>query len=133
MSGLGHLDYADVGVLAEVARIVGKAIALAGHDVPALSDPAWRSAPPAAKVAGLLVLAEAHLVSNPHEIAAQMIKDASVAVSSSRHWPAAACLPSHSELLRRRAQPGPLAGLDPFDPVAAARWVQTGTSEEPAA
>lgn len=125
------LDYCDLEVLAEVDRFVKKVLAVAGPDVPALSDPAWRTAPPAAKIASLLVLGEAYLVTDPHLIAAQMIKDASVAISSSGNWSVAASLPSHAELVRRRAQPGRVWA--PFDPVAAARWVETGSSEEVAA
>lgn len=127
--GLDHLDFVDVEVLAEVARIVKKTFAVAGSDVPALSDPAWLTAPPVAKVARLLVLAEAHLLSNPRAIAAQLLKDASVDLGTSRDWSEAAMLPSHRELVRRRAELGPLAGLV-FDPVREARWVATGSGED---
>lgn len=130
-AGLDHLDHEDVEFLADVRRLVGKAIAVAGS-VPAAGSPAWMTAAPAAQIAGLLVLAEAYLINDPHQVAAEMIKDASVAVSSSRRWSAAAAQPSHHELRQRRAEPGPLAGIV-FDPVAAARWVATGSSEKPAA
>lgn len=124
------IGYEDLPFLTEVHRLVGKAATLAGS-VPAAGSPQWWSAEPMARLAGLLVLAERYLIEDPHTIAAQMIKDASVAVSSSGRWPAAAALPSHHELVRRRAEPGPC--YPPFDPVAAARWVQTGSSEETAA
>jgi hypothetical protein len=132
VSGLDHLAYDDVEFFAEVHRIVTEQIELAGGSVPAVGSAAWRSAPPAAKVARLLVLTEAYLIKDPHQIAAEMIKDMSVAVSSSGHWSVASALPSHAELLRRRAEPGPLAGMV-FDPVAVARWVATGSSTETAA
>lgn len=132
VNGLDHLDYDDVGFLTEVHRIVGVAAELAGS-VPAAGSPQWWSAEPMARLAGLLVLGERYLLEDPHAIAAQMIKDASVAVSSSGRWSAAAALPSHHELVRRRAEPGPLAGLAPFDRVLAARWVATGSSQETAA
>jgi hypothetical protein len=132
VSGLDHLDYEDLELFVAVHRLVTKVIKLAGGSVPAAGSPQWWSAEPMARVAGLLVVAEAHLVSNPHQIAAEMIKDMSVSVSSSRRWPAASALPSHAELVRRRAEPGPLAALI-FDSVVAARWVQTGSSDEAAA
>lgn len=91
--GLDNRSFDDIEVLAEVARIVGKAFAVAGPDVPALSDPAWLTAPPAAKVARLLVIAEANLISNPYEIAAQMVKDGSMAISADGRWSAARALP----------------------------------------
>lgn len=132
VSGLDAMDYDDLLVLAEVRRVVAKAVELAGGSgTPALSDSAWRTAPPAAKIASLLVLAEAYLVTDPHLIAAQMIKDASVAISSSGNWSVAASLPSHAELVRRRAEPGRVYA--PFDAAAALRWVQTGSSQETAA
>jgi hypothetical protein len=127
VTDVSALDYDDLAVLAEVDRFVKKVFEVAGPDVPKLSDPAWLTAPPAAKIASLLVLAEAYLVTDPHLIAAEMIKDVSVAISSSRTW-SAASLPSHAELVRRRAEPGPVHA--PFDPVAAARWVETGSSGE---
>jgi hypothetical protein len=73
------------------------------------------------------------LLDDPHQLAAEQLKDASVAVSSAMDWQhfADRHVP-HTELQRRRAEPGPLAGLA-LDPGAAARWVETGTSEEHAA
>lgn len=131
MSGLDRLDYEDVEFLAEVHRLVGKSIALAGGSVPAAGSPQWWSAAPVARLAGLLVLAERYLLEDPHAIAAELLKDASVAVSSDGRWSAAAALPSHHELVRRRAEPGRVWA--PFDPVAAARWVATGSSQASAA
>jgi hypothetical protein len=62
VSGLDHLGYDDVEFFAEVHRIVTEQIELAGGSVPAVGSAAWRSAPPAAKVARLLVLTEAYLI-----------------------------------------------------------------------
>ena len=129
VTGISALDYDDLDVLAEVDRITTMAFAVAGCDVPALSDPAWLTAPPAAKIARLLVLAEAYLINHPHQSAAQMMKDASVAISNGRDW--SPSLPSHAELVRRRAEPG--RTWQPFDPVAVRRWVATGSSEKRAA
>jgi hypothetical protein len=129
VSGLDHLDHEDLEFLDEVHRVVTRVIEQAGGSVPPAGSDRWRTAPDPAKVASLLVLAEAYLVSDPHQIAAEMIKEASVAVSSSGRWSAASARPSHAEVMRRRAEPGPLAALV-FDPVAAARWVETGISSE---
>lgn len=125
------VDYDELRLLVEVHRMVGKAIELAGGSVPAVGSPQWWDADPLARIAGLLVLAERYLIDDPHLIDAQMIKDASVAISSSKDWSAAGSLPSHAELARRRAEPGPVYA--PFDVLAAARWVATGSSEEVAA
>ncbi|MGH3769601.1 MAG: hypothetical protein ACRDS0_24595 [Pseudonocardiaceae bacterium] len=133
MTGLDHLSYEDVQFLAEVHRLVTKAEALAGGCVPAAGTDEWFAASPMKRLAALLVLAERYLIEDPHAIAAEMIKDASVAVSSDGRWSAARALPSHHELVRRRAEPGPLAGLSAFDPVAARRWVETGDSAASAA
>jgi len=124
------VGYEELRLLAEVYRLVDKAVALAGGSVPPVGSPAWWAAKPQARIASLLVLAEAYLVTEPHLIA-RMIKDASVAISSSENWSAVGSLPSHAELVRRRAEPGMVWGT--FDPVAAARWVETGSSEEPVA
>lgn len=131
MIGLDNRSFDDIEVLAEVARIVGKAFAVAGPDVPALSDPAWLTAPPAAKVARLLVIAEANLISNPYEIAAQMVKDGSMAISADGRWSAARALPSHAELVRRRAEPGPL--YQPGYTGGPVAWDTSSTSEEESA
>lgn len=126
------IGYGDLPLFAEVHRIVSQAAELAGS-APAAGSPQWWSAGPLARLAGLLVLAERYLQEDPHAIAARLLKDVSVDLSTSRDWSRSAVLPSHHELVRRRAEPGPLAQLAGFDPVAAARWVETGSSEEPAA
>jgi len=60
---------------------------------------------------------------------AERLKAASVAISEAcrgHRWG-----PSHATLVARRAEPGPAARA--FDPAAAARWVETGSSEGGAA
>ena len=135
MSGLDHLDYHDLELLAEVHEVVSKIHRLAGgpaRPVPPLGSPAWRDAPLMAKVAGLLVLSEAWLVHDPDRRAAERLRALSGDLSSGHDWAAAGRRPSYAELQRRRGQAGPLAGLV-FDPAAARRWVRTGSSEEAAA
>lgn len=135
MSGLDHLDYDDVEALGEVHRLVTKVIKLAGGSVPPVGSAAWWSAPDAAKVASLLVLAEARLIDDPHRIAAEQLREVSKAISGGLDWSAAAHRLAYERpgvLAARRREPGPLAALI-FDPVATARWVETGSSDEAAA
>lgn len=123
----------DVDLLAEVHRIISTAVHQAGS-VPALGSPAWWTCGPSARLAGLLVLAEAWLVTDPHRVAAEMVKDASVAISTGLDWRSAAhtaAYESHAVLVRRRAEPGPLARS--VDREAAARWAATGTGDREAA
>ncbi len=105
--------------------------------VPAPGTPRWWSAPDSVKVAGLLTLASEYLLNDPDKIAAEKLKAVAVVISKGEDWSAASRRPSHAELERRRAEPGPMAtstaraGLMPsFDPVAAKRWVRTGSSAE---
>ncbi|HET9256859.1 MAG TPA: DUF3631 domain-containing protein [Pseudonocardiaceae bacterium] len=109
MSGLDHLDHDDVELLAEVHRITDRMIDLAGGSIPRLGSAAWWSAPPLARLAGLLALAEARMVEDPAVFAADQVKAVSVAISSGADWSAIACrhVP-HTELARRRAELGPL-------------------------
>lgn len=109
---LDHLDYTDLEVLAEISRLTSKVITSAGGRIPSLADPEWITASPLEKIASLLCLAQAYLVADPHQIAAGMLKDAARDLSGARDWAAASALPSHTELARRRAQPGPLAQTD---------------------
>lgn len=116
---------------AAVHQIVTRTVDLAG-EVPPVGSQAWWDAPPLARLAGLLVLAEHWLLRSPDELAADQLKAASAAVSTGRDWTAAArAYQPHAELVARRAEPGPLAR--PFDAEAAARWVATGSSSEAAA
>lgn len=132
MSGLDHLDYDELALLAEVHQFVSKATALAGGSAPAAGSPQWWSAEPQARLAGLLVLAERYLLEDPHRLAAEQLKAVSLAISGALDWSAFANRPSfgsHAEIVARRAELGPLAGLV-FDPVREARWVATGSSED---
>lgn len=128
------IDYDELELLGEVHRMVGKARELAGS-APAVGSPQWWDAEPMARIAGLLVLAEHQLVHDPDRIAAEQLKAVSVAISTGMDWSAAAhglVFDSHAKVVQRRRELGPLAALR-FDPVAAARWVETGSSQEPAA
>lgn len=58
---------------------------------------------------------------------ARRLKDAAVAICNGLDWSKAASAPSYAELQRRRYDFGPLR--PPIDRAAAARWVQTGSSE----
>jgi hypothetical protein len=109
MSGLDHLDYEDVELLAAVHRITSTVIELAGGSVPPVGSPAWWFAAPMARIAGLLVLAEARLLDDPHQLAADQIKAVSLAISGALDWREFANrhVP-HTELQRRRAALGPL-------------------------
>jgi hypothetical protein len=140
-SGLdNHLDYDDIDLLNEVSKIVKEAFTEAGPNVPSLSDPAWRTAPPAAKVAALLPLAEAYLITDrlAAEMVAERIKQASLDVSASGRWSTTAGRPSHCELQRRRNVPGPRYQPEYPGGYVAVDWetgnpVETSTSEERAA
>lgn len=134
VTDVSALDYEDLQLYAEVHRIVGQAVALAGT-VPAVGSPAWWGAPPMARLAALLVVAEHHLMADPERIAAEQLKAVSVAISTGMDWAGNAhrlIFDSRATIVARRREPGPLAGMT-LDPQAAARWVETGVSEEPAA
>lgn len=121
------IAYEDLALLAEAHRLVGQVADAAGgwEAIPAVSDPAWNDAPPVAKIAALLVLSLDYLIADPSDIAWEMLRDTSKAISSSGRW--AGCRPSHAELVRRRAEPG--REWPEFDAAAAQRWVETGSSE----
>ncbi|MGH3550508.1 MAG: hypothetical protein ACRDQU_20790 [Pseudonocardiaceae bacterium] len=129
------LDDDDLRLYAEVDRLVANAVKLAGGSVPAVGSPAWWSAEPMPRLTSLLVVAEHHLLADPDRIAAGHLKAASVAISTGMDWSAAAhrlVYDSHAKVAARRRELGPLAGLSSFDPVAARRWVETGSSEQSA-
>jgi len=122
----------DPELHAEVYRLVDKVVTavIRGHrKVPGVDTSAWWNAPDIAKIAGLLILSEAWVICDPERMVAERFKAASVAISEGDQggWRR----PSRSELAARRAQPGPLART--VDPVAARRWVKTGSSEGGAA
>jgi hypothetical protein len=108
VSGLDHLDYDDVELLAEVHRIVSEVRELAGS-LPRVGSPQWWAAKPIARIAGLLVLAEARLVDDPHQLVAEQLKAVSVAISGALDWRDLANrhVPD-TELRRCRDQMGPL-------------------------
>jgi hypothetical protein len=120
------VGYEELVLLAEVHRIVSEAIKGAGGSVPPVGSPAWWSADPASRIAGLLVLCEARLVDDPHRIAAEQLRDVSLAISGAMDWRAFANrhVP-HTELQRRRDQLGPLHHPYTGGPVA---W-DTSSSE----
>ncbi len=129
------IGYEDLPLFAEVHRLVGRAVELAGGSVPAVGSPQWWSAEPVARLAGLLVLAEHHLLADPERIAAEQLRAVSVAISGGMDWSGAAhrlVFDSYAKVAARRLEPGPLSALV-FDPVAARRWVETGSSAESAA
>jgi hypothetical protein len=103
------MDYDELLLLAEVHRITSKVIKLAGGSVPALGSPDWRSAREAAKVAGLLVLAEARLMDDPRQVASEQLRAVSVAISGGMDWRTFGQhhVP-HTELQRRRGELGSL-------------------------
>ncbi len=135
VTGLDHLGYEDLELFAEIHRLVAKAVELASCSVPAVGSEQWWNGDPMARVAALLVVAEHHLLADPERIAAEQLKAVSVAISGGMDWSAAAhrlVFDSHAKVAARRREPGPLAGMV-FDPVAARRWVETGSSDEAAA
>ena len=127
-TGPSRLD--DPELHAEVDRLAGTVMRAALRNlrrIPGVGTPAWWAADDAAKIAGLLVLAEAWLVremSLGREVRARL-KAASVAISTGSSW----CDhgPSHASLAARRAEPGSM--WQSLDPRAAARWSATASSE----
>jgi hypothetical protein len=129
-SGLDHLDYEDVELLAEVHRLVGEVIKLAGGSVPAVGSPAWWSAGPMVRIASLLLLAESRLLDDdPHALAADQLKAVSLAISGALDWREFANrhVP-RTELQRRRGELGPL-----YQHYAAGRVEWETSSKETAA
>lgn len=124
----------DADLRAEAYRLVQPVLtsvrARHGH-VPGAGSTAWWAAPDDAKLAGLLILAEAYLVLDDalERTVAERLKAATADIAAAHDWTAASRRPSHAELVRRRTQPGPGARpVDSFDAAAAARWVATGSS-----
>jgi hypothetical protein len=119
---------------AEIGRVVGPLLAEArrqfGHVAPVESTQ-WWDGTDATKLGGILALALAWAVNDPHRAAAEALKAASVDVSRDVGWVAASRRPTLDTLSARRAQPGPM--LRRVDPAAAARWAATGDSQDGAA
>lgn len=86
-----------------VDQFIGAAEDVHGH-IPGVGTPAWWIAPTSARLAGLLVLAEAYVLRSPDQIASDILKAASVAISTGCDWSAAARRPSYVELQRRRGE-----------------------------
>jgi hypothetical protein len=131
----------DVELHAEIHRIVDRVVrdtrARYGA-VTSVGSTEWWSAPDDVKLAALLIAGEAHLVSDPHEIAAEMIKGVSADLSQADDWTAASHRPSYAELVRRRNVPGPRYQPEHPGGRVAVDWatgnpVETGASEEAAA
>lgn len=117
----------DIDLLAEVQRVVTKALAAAGAvGSVKFGSPEWWRASDAEKAARLGILAEAFVIQDPHKIALDIVKQTSLDVWEGTDWTALSRRASHSTLVQRRERPGPM--LRTFDAEAAARWVEFGTS-----
>lgn len=119
---------------AEVHRLVHPFVHSARIEcgrIPGVGTPQWWTASTAARIAGLLTLSEAWLAFDPQRELDLRFKAMSVDLCRAHDWSAASRRPSHAELAARRTEPGQLARS--FDPDAAARWVETDSSSEPAA
>jgi hypothetical protein len=93
-------------LLGEAHRLVHpvvQAVRSQRGSLPGVGTSAWWSAPPDARLAAILVLGEAYLIADPERMARERLKAMSVDLAGARSWTAAARLPSHKELLRRRA------------------------------
>ncbi len=122
------IDYDEIQMLAEVHRMTSKVIELAGGSVPPVGSPQWWSAEPITRIAGLLVLAEARLIDDPHQLAAEQIKAVSVAISGGMDWRTfVSNHVAHTELQRRRDQLGPLYEPYTGGPV---QWDATSSQDD---
>ena len=131
-TGPRRLD--DPELLAEVGRVVAPAIAAARREHGRLAGVAtaeWWAASDDVKLAGVLVLGMAWCVHDPERAVRQRLREMSYNLSEAHDWVAASRRPSHATLETIRTEPGPMAR--PFDPVAARRWVETGSSQDGAA
>lgn len=122
-------------LVTEVHRITDRVAMLAGGGaIPAPGSPRWWAAGPLPRLAGLLVLAEQAVLTDPHQLARRQVRDVSMVISRALDWSAVAHRLAYDRpevIAARRARPGPLHAH--FDPVTAARWVATGCGEEPTA
>jgi hypothetical protein len=100
------IDLDDAELHAEVGRVVGlvvTAVRKRHGRIPGVGTPSWWAADDAAKVAGLLVLAEAWVIRpDPDRAAVERLKAMAVDLSEAHDWSAASRRPSHAELKRRR-------------------------------
>ena len=109
----------DLELLTEVHRLVdlvAKAVRRRCRRIPALGSSRWWAASDEAKVASLLVIAEASVLRSPAEIADDRIKALAVDLSEVADWSRIAGHPSHAELQRRRYPPDGNT----------ARWIKQG-------
>lgn len=93
-----------------------------------IATEAWESAPFLVKLAPVLVMAERYALADPDRVVAERLKAAAADLSAACDWSAIARRPSHERLQQRRAVSAPTLT---YDPVAAALWVTTGSSEVP--
>lgn len=98
-----------------------------GGPIPAIGTAEWFEADHLTRVASILLLGERYLTDDPEREIRQRLRclvwDVSDAIGG--RW---GSVVDHEELERRRAQPGPLARE--VDQAAAARWAQTGSTDE---
>jgi hypothetical protein len=94
-----------IELLAEVHRLVHpvvRAVRAERGGVAGVGTTAWWSSSPEARIAAILVLGEAWLITDPDRIARERLKAMSADLSAARSWRDAARLPSYSELQQRR-------------------------------
>ena len=98
----------DVELLAEVHRLVDlvvSAVRRRHRRIPALGSSKWWKASDEAKVAALLVRAEADVLRSPEQIADDRLKALACDLSEAADWSELAGHPSHAELQRLRYPP----------------------------
>lgn len=110
-------------VHALVAPILATTRAVYGP-VPGVRSTAWWSAPAQVRLAAVLVVGEGAIAFDPERVLDDRLKSAASDVSEAADWTAAARHPSHTELERRRAEPGTAART--VNREAAAEWARTG-------
>jgi len=100
----------DPELLAEVGRVVAPAVAAARREngrLAGVGTEQWWAASDDVKLAGILVLGIAWCVHDPERAVRRRIREMSVDLSGGHDWAAASRRPSHAELTKRRAAPGP--------------------------
>jgi len=121
----------DALTRAEIWRIVAPLLAEArreyGHIV-AIESGEWWRASDTTQLGGILVLALAWAVNDPHRRGAEQLKQDAVDISRAVDWGAASRWPSPDTLRSRRAEVGPMART--VDHEAARRWAATGDSRD---
>jgi len=123
----GRLDEPEL--LAEAGRLLAPIFSAARHErgrIVGVGEAEWWRASDAVKRGGLATLALAWMVHDPEQAVRERIKAMAVDLSQAHDWSAESRRPSHTTLAAIRDEPGPMART--VDPVAARRWVATGTS-----